>query len=109
MPRAACSKTGFSDIDFEKSLIADGVNSWLTSGGVQPKLSWNASRPIISFVCPKPYGKLYANLAIQLMMAVSQVDAVAVCSACGQSYMPKRRPKSNQRRYCLNLTPKSRQ
>jgi hypothetical protein len=92
----------FSDIDFEKSLVAGGVNYWLESGGVQPKVSWKASRPIITFECPKPYGKLFANLAIQLMMAVSQVDAVAICSACGQSYMPKRRPKSNQRRYCQN-------
>lgn len=90
----------FPDLDWERSLIADGVNFWLECGGVQPKISWEASRPIITFECPKPYGKLFANLAIQLMMAVSQVDAVAICSACGQSYMPKRRPKSNQRRYC---------
>jgi hypothetical protein len=92
----------FSDINFEKSLVATGVNNWLESGGVQPKVSWKASRPIVTFECPKPYGKLFANLAIQLMMAVSQVDAVAICSACGQSYMPRRRPKKNQRRYCPN-------
>jgi hypothetical protein len=91
----------FPDLYREKSMIANGVNTyWLGSGGVQPRVSWKASRPIITFECPKPYGKLFANLAIQLMMAVSQVDAVAICSACGQSYMPKRRPKNNQRRYC---------
>jgi len=91
----------FSDIDFEKSLIADGVNTyWLGSGGVQPRVYWKASRPIITFECPKPYGKLFANLAIQLMMAISQLDSVAICSACGQSYKPQRRPKNNQRRYC---------
>jgi hypothetical protein len=92
----------FPDLNWEKSLIADGVNFWLQIGGVQPKVSWETSRPIVTFECPKPYGKLFANLAIQLMMAVSQVDAAAVCSACGESYMPKRRPKSNQRRYCQN-------
>ena len=48
----------FSDIDFEKSLIAEGVNFWLESGGVRPKVSWKASRPVITFECPKPYGKL---------------------------------------------------
>lgn len=91
----------FPDLDFEKSLIADGVNTyWLGSGGVQPRVYWKANRPIITFECPKPYGKLFANLAIQLMMALSQIDAVALCSACGQSYSPKRRPKSTQRRYC---------
>jgi len=91
----------FPDINHEKSLIADGVNTyWLGSGGVQPRIYWNASRPTITFECPKPYGKLYANLAIQLMRAISQVDSLAVCSACGQSYMPRRRPKTNQRRYC---------
>lgn len=90
----------FPDIDDEKSLIADGVNYWLVSGGVQPRVSWKASRPIITFECPKPYGKLFANLAIQLMMVVSQIDSLAICSACGQSYMPTRRPRNNQRRYC---------
>jgi hypothetical protein len=91
----------FPDIDHEKSLIADGVNTyWLGSGGVQPRVYWKASRPIITFECPKPYGKLFGNLAIQLMMAMSQIDSLAICSVCGQSYMPIRRPKNNQRRYC---------
>jgi hypothetical protein len=88
------------DIDFEKSLIASGVNHWLGSGDVQPKVSWKTSRPIITFECSDAYGKLFANLAIQLMMAVSQIDAAAICSACGESYMPTRRPRNNQRRYC---------
>ena len=91
----------FPDIDHEKSLIADGVNTyWLGSSGVQPRVYWKATRLIITFECPKPYGKLFANLAIQLMMAISQLDSVAICSACGQSYKPRRRPKCNQRRYC---------
>lgn len=92
----------FSDlINFEKSIIVDGVNTyWLGSGGVQPRIYWKGSRPIITFECPQPYGKLFANLAIQLMMAISQLDSVAICSACGDSYKPKRRPKINQRRYC---------
>lgn len=92
----------FPDLDFERTLIAGGVNHWLVAGGVQPKVSWRTSRPVITFECPKPYGKMFANLAIQLMMAVSQADAVAICSACGQSYMPRRRPKTGQRRYCLS-------
>ncbi|MCA1849718.1 MAG: hypothetical protein LC672_01365, partial [Acidobacteria bacterium] len=92
----------FPDLDRERTLVADGVNHWLAGGGVQPKVSWKGLRPVITFECPRPYGKLFANLAIQLMMAVSQADAVAICSACGQSYMPRRRPKTGQRRYCPN-------
>lgn len=93
----------FPDLDFERSLIATGVNDyWLGISGVQPRFAWETSRPIISFACPKPYGKLFANLAIQLMMAVTQLDSLAICSACGESYKPKRRPKNNQRRYCPN-------
>ncbi len=98
----------FPDIDFERVLIADGVNFWLECGGVRPKVTWKASRPIITLECPKAYGKLFANLALQLMMAVSQTDSVAICSACGQSYMPKRRPKTSQRRYCPNCKKVSR-
>jgi hypothetical protein len=91
----------FSDINFERTLIIDGVNTyWLGSGGVQPRMYWKESRPIITLECPKPYGKLFGNLAVQLMMVISQLDSVAICSACGQSYEPKRRPKTNQRRYC---------
>jgi hypothetical protein len=89
-----------ADIAQEKILIAEGVNYWLEIGGVQPSVSWKASRPIITFQCFKPYGKLFANLAILLMMAMSQIDSLAICSVCGQSYMPIRRPKNNQRRYC---------
>ena len=38
----------FPDIDREKSLLASGVNTyWLESGGVQPRISWRKSRPII--------------------------------------------------------------
>lgn len=88
-------------IAFEKSLITTGVNTyWLGSGGVQPRVYWRASRPTIAFECPAPYGKLFANLAIQLMMAISQLESLAICSVCGESYKPKRRPKANQRRYC---------
>lgn len=88
-------------VAFETSLIVEGVNTyWLGTGGVQPRIYRKASRPTITFECPKPYGKLFANLAIQLMMAISQIDSLAICSACGQSYMPKRRPKASQRRYC---------
>lgn len=91
----------FPDLEREKSLIADAVNTyWLGSGGVQPRVYWRSSRPTITFECPKPYGKLFANLAIQLMMAISQIESLAICSACGQSYTPIRRPKRNQRRYC---------
>lgn len=94
----------FPDLhSYEKSLVVDGVNTyWLGSGGVQPRIYWKASRPTITFECPKPYGKMFANLAILLMMAISQLDSVAICSACGQSYKPQRRPKSSQRRYCPN-------
>jgi hypothetical protein len=93
----------FPDLDYEKGLIADGVSIyWLGSGAVQPRVSWKGLRPIVSFECRQPYGKLYANLAIQLMMSISQLESIAICSACGQSYMPKRRPKEGQRRYCLN-------
>ena len=98
----------FPDLDRERTLVASGVNYWLTGGGVQPNVSWRGLRPVITFECRRPYGKLFANLAIQLMMAVSQADALAICSACGQSYMPLRRPKTGQRRYCSNCKPVSR-
>lgn len=92
----------FPDLERERSLIAEGVNYWLVLGDVRPRISWSHSRPIIEFECSKPYGKLFAVLAIQLMMAITQLDSLAICSACGQSYMPKRRPKSTQRRYCMD-------
>lgn len=46
-------------------------------------------------------GNLYGELALQLLLHISQTDGLANCAACGRPFAPSdRRPKSNQRAYC---------
>ncbi|MCI0485773.1 MAG: hypothetical protein L0229_04145 [Blastocatellia bacterium] len=43
---------------------------------------------------------LFGALVMQLMMAVSRTDGFAICSACHEPYIPKRRPRFRQNNYC---------
>lgn len=93
--------SSFTDkLMFEKKLICYGVNIWLNQGNVRPILQYIEGKPVIVFECDNPYGKLFANLAIQLMMVATQTSGVAFCSACNKSYIPKRRPREGERHYC---------
>ncbi len=109
--RANRSKSGISNklsrqasveerLRIEKIEISRGVNFWLQTGAVQTVFNWDLKQPRISFECSRTYGKLFGNLAIQLMLVVSQVSGLAICSACSTSYSPKRRPRNDQRNYC---------
>lgn len=45
-------------------------------------------------------GDLFGALVMQLVLAINQADGLAVCSACGEFYAPKRRPRPDQKNYC---------
>jgi hypothetical protein len=83
----------------EQTILAQLVNMWLAIGDVHPIISWIKERPTLTLE-GNPRGKMFGALACQLMLAVSRTDGLAICSACGASYIPKRRPRQDQRRYC---------
>lgn len=88
-------------LQFEKILVTDGVNQWLALGNLRPEIEWQNNAIIINFKSASPYGSLFAYLALQLLLAVGQQDGLAICSACGMAYIPKRKPASNKRRFCF--------
>lgn len=88
------------DIAREKFYIGVGVHHWLTVADVRPVFNWTNENPEINFESNNAYGKLFGNLAIQLMMAISQTAGLALCTSCGQTYSPERRPRAGERRYC---------
>lgn len=89
---------GRQAIGLERASLADHVTEWLEWGGVKPELvwDWEAATPKVELY---PYD-LFGTLAMQLTLAISRSDGLAICSACGQAYIPKRRPRAGQRHYC---------
>jgi hypothetical protein len=45
-------------------------------------------------------GLLFANIVMQLMLAVTHTEDIAHCSGCGDAFLPTRRPNPNRRSYC---------
>ena len=108
--------------DEQTPFLAAAVNSWLELGGVRPVLVWEGASPATvvlgtqgySFWQPGGWRKpdpacdmsflqgttLFPALACQLLLAVGRTSGFVLCSACGKTYVPKRRPNPSRRRYC---------
>lgn len=81
----------------ERMCIVDLVNAWLKAALVRPSFSWYPTRP--------PEVRLWgaglmSALAMQLMAAIGKADSIVLCTECGMSYTPERRPREGERRYC---------
>lgn len=86
-------------------LIQSCVTTWLKFGDVRPIFSWPTGfrarlpgngQPRVTL----GGGSLFAALALQLLMAVSLSDGLAVCSGCNTTYPVHRRPAAGRRNYC---------
>lgn len=87
-------------IGIHRRLLARIVNRWQELGRVRPCLPWGFGE--ISSRLVLMGDGLMGALAIQLLMAVSGGKGLALCSSCGAPYMPKRRPNTKRRNYCLD-------
>lgn len=70
-------------------------------------LEWGNVRPIFQVTKGTPSIKmgsegLFGALVVLLMFAIGRMDGFAICTACRESYPPKRRPRIGQRNYCSN-------
>lgn len=83
----------------ECAILGVTIDAWIDTGDVRPHLVWNADKP--PEIVLQGTGLLGA-LAVQLLGAVSRTEGIAVCSACGATYTPKRRPRAGERRYCAH-------
>lgn len=80
-----------------RGLVSSEVQWWIGWGGVMPSLTWDdEGRPGAIF---KGQG-LQGAIARQLCFRIIGMDALAFCSACGQPFTPRRRPRKRERSWC---------
>lgn len=84
--------------------LCERVNDWLQMGNVSPALSafmWlSKGTPELQLGSPCYYGALFGAIALQLALVIGRSDGLATCDACGNVYIPSRRPNPNRRSFC---------
>ena len=89
-----------SAVRSERIMLGDVATQWITLGNVRPVLTWRSTNPGPQVEFGSGGSSFFGALACQLMFTIARVDGVAVCSGCGTVYIPPRRPRRDQRRYC---------
>jgi hypothetical protein len=71
------------------------LRDWIELGDVRPEIDLGTGIPIV-------FGGegLFAAIAAQLLLAATRTEGVVICSCCGRTYSPGRRPRAGQARYC---------
>jgi DNA-directed RNA polymerase subunit RPC12/RpoP len=87
---------------FGQSELAVCVQAWLNAVQIGPRIAWNGQSKTYQLeLKPSELGpNLFAHLAMQLMLAVADVERLALCSNCGQSYTPTKRPSETRLNFC---------
>jgi len=85
-------------ISLERSIAADLVNEWLALGGVRLEARWEngATTP----TARAAGDGLFGALALQLLLTTAKSEGLAICSACGLTYAPTRKPPAGRDHYC---------
>lgn len=85
-----------SSVGDARLLLTTFVNRWLALGHVQPALGWGLGKPFFTF----GNRTLFGYLAVQLLLLTGKTDGLAICTNCGEPYLPSRRPARGRRPYC---------
>jgi hypothetical protein len=95
------------DTQAHRLMLARALNEWLTIANVRPALEWGRAaqrRPRICLAEANPAWTsgigLFGAIATQLVFAIARSDGLEMCSGCGEPFIPNRRPREGQRRYC---------
>jgi len=77
--------------------LGDHLGFWIQASELRPKVTFKTTEvPTLGF---EGFG-LFANLAMQMLMAVTHSSDIAHCDSCGRPYLPRRKPASGRPRYC---------
>lgn len=87
-------------MEVERLILARVLNQWLTIAAVAPCIQWDSAGPKVRLASGSGNATLFSVVATQLVFAVSRVDGVEMCSGCAAPFIPSRRPRPKQRRYC---------
>ena len=82
--------------EIQRIILERIINTLLSWQRVRPVFHWTKGIPSMSLDSEG----LFGTLVTQLMFNVSRTDGWAVCTACGRSYVPNRRPPKGKRNYC---------
>ena len=88
-------------MEAEWILLSSVVQEWIRIGDVRPVMARGPTQGRqVEFGSSAGGTCLFGTLACQLLFTITRVTGVAVCSACAAIYIPTRRPRPDQRRYC---------
>jgi hypothetical protein len=83
--------------------LAFELDGWISIGQVRPRISWRKDQARFSLDAVSSGPNLFGLLALNIAVAIAAghgEQGLAVCSACGLSYIPDRRPNPDRRNYC---------
>jgi hypothetical protein len=83
--------------------LGDTLDGWISIGQVRPRISWQKDKARFSLDAVSSGPNLFGILALNIAVAIAAGDGekgLAICSACGLSYIPARRPDPNRSNYC---------
>lgn len=85
-------------VDRLKGLLSLKLSLWFREAGAWPEVSWSDSerQPHLRIGGPT----VFAAVLQELTMATARTDRFRLCAGCGQSVVPKRRPKPGQSTWC---------
>jgi len=83
------------EVEQERRSLERVVNEWLYACEVRPFLSLTGPQQGFEL-----RSTLLGALGVQLLSALLRTDGFTVCSACGQPYVPSRRPRAGENHYC---------
>jgi hypothetical protein len=94
---SSLTASNVQDVSLGKLFLTDKLRDWLDLAHVKILPYWGRGSPTVLFGS----GRLFGALALQLCFVVARTEGIALCSFCGEYYLPKkRRPKLGQRSYC---------
>ena len=78
--------------------VANGVDMLLRISGLRPVCRYRHGHFTLQVEPETP--SLIGALAYQIMLLVCKSDGLALCTACGEPYVPTKRPADRRRNYC---------
>lgn len=77
--------------------LGDVVDEWLEMANTRVRIYWPWEPPLLRI---GGENGLLAELGIQLAVATTRGDNLAICTECGVAYSPTRKPRAGQRTFC---------
>ncbi len=89
----------------QREALAAVIGTWLAIGAVRPAIAWGRSGQGDDPTMALGVSTLFGGLVLQLLLAIAGQAGIAMCSACGQPFVPHRRLPSGRfaeppRAYC---------